>query len=141
MPDVADDIGMAEFLAILAIFGVGGYIVYSFLKKSTCIAKIGTVPGITGASQSQVCAANTAASKLKPGGATVWSCGSDYDYLQPCGKIVTEARHNFVNYLWPWSQPVNYTDVPVNCYTVKCGAAFTSGVSAATGGNLSTCLC
>jgi len=106
---------MAEFLAILAVFGVGGYFVYRFFKNSTCIAKVGTIPGITGASQSQVCAANTAASQLKPGGRIVWSCGSDYDYLQPCGGIVTEARHNALNYVWPWSQPVNYTDVPVAC--------------------------
>lgn len=114
--NIAADVGMAEMLAIAAVIGVGGYLVYKFWKGATCIAKPGAIPGITGASQSQVCAANVAGTKLKPGGATIWSCGSDYDYLQPCGAIVTEARHNFLNYVWPWSQPVTYTDLPVSCY-------------------------
>lgn len=113
---IAADVGMAEMLAIVAVIGVGGYLIYKYWKGATCISKVGAIPGITGASQSQVCAANKAASKLKPGGATVWSCGSDYDYLQPCGAIVTEARHNFLNYVWPWSEPVTYTDVPIACY-------------------------
>lgn len=116
MADLVEDVGMAETLALVAVIGVGGYLIYKYWKGATCITKVGSIPGITGASQSQVCAANVAANKLKPGGATIWSCGSDYDYLQPCGAIVTEARHNPLNYVWPWSEPVNYTDVPVSCY-------------------------
>lgn len=114
--DVTDDIGLAELLALVAAFAVGGYLIYRFWENATCTAKLGAIPGVTGASQTQVDAAKTAASKLRTGGATIWQCGSDFDYLQPCNAIVTEARHNTVNYFWPWSEPVNYTDVPVACY-------------------------
>lgn len=124
MFDFSDDVGMAELLALVAIFGVGGYFVYKFLKTSTCIASVGAIPGITGATQQQVQAAATAGKTLKPGGATVWSCGSDFDYLQPCGQVVTEARHNWADYIPIWNaiagtQPVTYTDVPVSCYVPK----------------------
>lgn len=116
MSDLGEKFELAEMLAILAVLGIGGYFAYKFLKDATCTAKVGAIPGITGASQSQVCAANVAACTLKPGGAIVYQCGSCFDYLQPCGNTVTKARHNPVNYVWPWSKPVTYTCVPAACY-------------------------
>jgi hypothetical protein len=120
MADAIGDIELAEMLAILAALGVGGYLVYKYLKSATCIASVGAIPGVTGATTAQASAANTAAKNIKPGGAVIWSCGSDFDYLQPCKGIVTEARHNFWDYI-PIvnnfaSGPVTYTDVPISCY-------------------------
>ena len=129
---VADDIELSELLAILAVVGIGGYFVWKFASSATCILKPGAIPGITGASQSQVQAASTAASVLKSGGAVIKSCGSDFDYLQPCGGIVTEARHNALNYIWPWAQPVTYTCVKSCCYPWDCA---TRQAAQAVGGN------
>lgn len=132
MSDLGEQFELAEMLAILAALGIGGYFAYKFLKDATCIAKPGAIPGITGASQSQVDAAKTAACRLKPGGAIVMQCGSDYDYLQPCGNTVTEARHNALNYVWPWSQPVTYKCVPAACYCFSSDTA-QRGLRAVTG--------
>lgn len=123
MADVIEDVELAELLAIIAAVGVGGYLIYKFLSSATCIGKVGVIPGVTGATQAQVCAANTANNKLQNGGYVVWSCGSDFDYFQPCGGKITEARHNGWNSIWPWgTQPVTYTCVPVACYDfTKCG--------------------
>lgn len=120
MADFADDLGMAELLAILAAIGVGGYFVYKYFKSATCITKVGAIPGVTGSTASQATAAVTASSTLKQGGKTIWSCGSDFDYLQPCQQIVTEARHSWLDYIpilnnWTGG-PVKYTCVPVTCY-------------------------
>jgi hypothetical protein len=118
---VSDDIGMAELLAILAAVGIGGYLIYKYLGSATCIAKVGAIPGVTGATTAQAQSTAVTASKLKPGGSVIWSCGSDYDYAQPCGQIITEVRHNpwdYVPILNNWgSGPLTYTCVPVACYS------------------------
>lgn len=136
MADVEENVTLFEVILILGAVGVGIYFLYKLFSSctavaaaktvgavakcfgSTCIAKVGALPGISGATKSQVCAANCAAKILKPGGKDIWSCGTDFDYLQPCGEIVTEARHNPLNYVWPWSAVMNYKCVPVNCYTL-----------------------
>jgi len=120
---VSDDIELSELLLIIAAFAVGGYLIYKYLSGATCILKPGAIPGVTGATTAQANAATTAGSILKPGGSTIWSSGSDFDYLQPCGQIVTEARHNFLDYV-PilnnfGSGPVKYTCVPIQCYCSK----------------------
>jgi hypothetical protein len=119
---VSDDIELSELLLIFAVIGAGAYLIYKYLNGATCIVKPGTIPGVTGATTAQANAAVNASCKLKAGGKVVWSCGSDFDYLQPCNQIVTEARHNFLDYV-PilnnfGSGPVKYTCVPVACYCV-----------------------
>ena len=114
MASLGDEFEIGELILFLGIAGAIIYFLHKWLSMSTCLVKVGTIPGITGASQSQTQAAATAACKLKPGGKVTWSCGSDFDYQQPCGTI-TQARHNPVNYLWPWSNPVTYTCVPASC--------------------------
>ena len=117
MADVGEDVELGEVLLILAAVGIGGYFVYKFVsgyfKSATCILNVGAIPGITGATKAQACAPKIAAGELKSGGSTIWSCGSDYDYAQPCGDVV-QVRHSF------WGQltgtPVTYTTVPRNSY-------------------------
>jgi hypothetical protein len=111
---IGDEFEIGELILFLGIAGAIIYFLHKWLSTSTCLANLGSVPGITGASQSQVDAAKTAANTLKPGGKVVWSCGSDFDYQQPCGTV-TQARHNPVNYIWPWANPVTYTCVPASC--------------------------
>jgi hypothetical protein len=121
---VADDIELSELLVIVAAVGVGGYLLWKFMSNATCILKPGTIPGVTGATVAQTQAAAAASCRLKPGGSVIWSCGSDLDYMQPCNKIVTEARHNgwdYVPIVNNWTTPVKYTDVPISCYAVPCG--------------------
>lgn len=116
-------IAEGETLLVLAAVAVGGFFVYeaykyvkSYFASATDLSKIGAIPGITGASQSQAAAAGVAAGRLQAGGAVIWSSGSDFDYIQPSGQVVTQARHNAINYLWPWSDPVTYTDVAIQDY-------------------------
>ena len=126
MAGVAEDVELAELLAILAAVAVGGYLIYSYLKGATCIAKVGAVPGVTGATKGQATAASDASAIIKPGGAVVWSCGSCYDYLQPCGQTVTEARSNWADKI-PifnnWTTPVKYSCVPATCYDFSSDSA------------------
>lgn len=135
---VSDDIELGELLAILAVVGIGGYFVYKYLSSATCILKPGAVPGVTGATTAQAAATTLANCRLKKGGAVVWSCGSDFDYLQPCGQIVTEARHNLLDYvpiLNNWgSGPMKYTCVPATCYDFSAPNAM-SGLLSVTGGS------
>jgi hypothetical protein len=124
--DASDDIGLAELLLIIGVFGVGGYVIYKYMKSATCIGSIGTVPGVTGATKGQATAAITAASKLRAGGQVIWCNSPCFDYLQPCNGIVTEVRSNWKDKLPIFNaltcqQPVNYTDVPVSCYLSSCG--------------------
>lgn len=133
MADVLEDVELAELLAILAAVGIGGYLIYKFLDGATCIGKVGAIPGITGATEAQVKAACTANDNLRNGGYVIWSCGSDFDYFQPCGKI-TEARHNGWNSVWPWgTQPVIYTDVPASCYNFTKSGICQNAAARATG--------
>ena len=120
---MADDIELGELVVILGITAAIIYFLHKWLSSSTCLIKVGTIPGITGASQSQVDAAKTAVTNLKSGGKVIWSCGSDFDYQQPCGTV-TQARHNPLNYVWPWSDPVTYKCVPASssvCNGCMCG--------------------
>jgi hypothetical protein len=123
--DAGEDIGLGEVLAILLAVGVGVYFLYSFVsnyfKSATCLAKVGTIPGVTGATKQQACAPKIANDTLKPGGSTIWSasgCCSDYDYAQPCGNVV-QVRHSFWGQLW--GTPVTYTTVPRDCYVRPAG--------------------
>jgi hypothetical protein len=122
MADVGEDVELGEILLILAAVGIGIYFVYqlvqSFLKSATCLTKVGTIPGVTGATQAQVQAAATAAKNLDPGGSVVWSCGSDFDYAQPCGDVV-QVRHSFFGQLF--GNPNTYTTVPRDCYVRPSG--------------------
>jgi hypothetical protein len=116
---ISDDVEIGELVLFLSIAAVIIYFLHKWFSSATCLTKLGTVPGITGASQSQVDAAKTAAGNLKPGGKVISSCGSDFCYQQPCGTV-TQVRHNPLNYIWPWSDPVTYTDKPGSC-TCDCG--------------------
>jgi hypothetical protein len=121
-------IAEGETLLVLAAVGVGAFFLYeafqyvkSYFASATDLSKVGAIPGITGASQSQVAAAGVAAAKLQPGGAVIWSSGSDFDYIQPSGQVVTQARHNTLNYFLPWTDPVTYTDVAIQDYEMPSG--------------------
>lgn len=116
-------IEQGQTVLILAAVAVGGFFVYeayqfikNYFASATDLSKVGAIPGVTGASQSQAAAAGVAAGRLQAGGAVIWSSGSDFDYMQPSGQVVTQARHNPVNYIWPWSDPVTYTDVAIQDY-------------------------
>jgi hypothetical protein len=122
MADLGEDVELGEVLLILAVLGVGGYLVYNFVsgyfKSSLCLNKIGTIPGITGATKAQACAPKIAGCNLKAGGTTIWSCGSDFDYAEPCGNVV-QVRHSFWGQLF--GTPVTYTTVPRDCYVRPSG--------------------
>ena len=135
MADLGEDVELGEVLLILAALGIGGYLIYKaagsisdWFSNATCIAKVGKIPGVTGATQQQVDAAKTAVGKLKPGGRQIWSCGSDFDYQQPCGTV-TKARSNWVNAIFPWgTEPVTYTDVAADSYVVPTTGTLTPGL-------------
>lgn len=134
---VSDDIELGELLAILAVVGVGGYLIYKYLVSATCIAKVGAIPGVTGATTAQANAATAASGILKPGGQTIWTCGSCFDYVQPCGQTITEARHNFWDYV-PiannfGSGPISYSCIPIACYDFTKSGVCQSAVSRLTG--------
>src|SRR6266436_6461511 len=116
------DIELGELVIVLGITGAIIYFLHKWLSSSTCLLKAGAIPGITGASQSQVDAAKTAADNLKPGGKVIASNGSDFCYQQPDGTI-TQVRHNPLNYIWPWSDPLTYKCVPLGsaCVVCNCG--------------------
>lgn len=123
--DLGEDLGLGEVLAILAAVGIGGYLLYqgvqSWLNNATCIAKVGAIPGVTGATKAQACAPKIADQTLKAGGSTIWSAGgccSDFDYAQPCGNVV-QVRHSFWGQLW--GTPVTYTTVPRDSYVRPSG--------------------
>lgn len=125
MVDVGEDFELGEVLLILAAVGIGIYFVYqlaqSFLKSAGCLTKVGTIPGVTGATQAQVQAAATAAKTLEPGGSIVWTCADDptiYDYGQPCGDVV-QVRHSFLGQLF--GNPATYTTVPRDQYVRPSG--------------------
>ncbi len=120
MADLGEDVELGEVLLILAAVGIGGYLVYKFagavadyFQNATDITKVGKIPGITGATEAQVHAAEVAAGTLKQGGSVIWSCGSDFDYVQPCGDVV-QARHTFLGQIT--GTPVTYTTVPAARY-------------------------
>lgn len=116
---IKDDFEIGLLLGGVALVVVVIYYAKDWFQNASCIAHIGAIPGITGATKAQVQAAATANCKLHPGGKTIWSCGSDFDYLQPCGNIVTEVRHSL------WCQitgtPNSYTDVPIAQYVPPSG--------------------
>ncbi len=112
MADFGEDVELGEVLLILLALGVGGYFLYKgaasladlFKKKTTCV----------------ICDnAKTAVKTLKSGGSQIWSCGSDFDYAQPCGDVVQVRRAS----LWcqAWGTPVTYTTVPRNQYVRPSG--------------------
>lgn len=129
MADVGEDVELGEVLLILGAIGVGIYLLYKFfsspaakaavdqtalaLQGKGCTAKVGPVPGIIGATQAQVCAANAAGKKLQAGGSVIWSCGSCYDYAEPDGDVV-QVRKSFWGSLV--GNPLTYTTVPRDSY-------------------------
>lgn len=125
MADVAEDFELGEVLLILLALGVGGYFLYQavqgWLKSASCLTKVGTIPGITGATQAQVQSAATAAKNLQAGGSIIWTCSNDgtvYDYAQPCGDVV-QVRHSFLGQLF--GTPSTYTTVPRDSYVRPAG--------------------
>lgn len=138
MADIGEDVELGEMLLILGALGVGIYLLYKLFSSPTaaaaakgatdqislllqgkaCTAKVGPLPGIIGATQAQVCAANTAGKNLQSGGSVVWSCGSCYDYAQPNGDVV-QVRKSFWGSLT--GNPLTYTTVPRDCYVRPAG--------------------
>jgi hypothetical protein len=123
--DLGEDFELGEVLLILGALGVGIYLAYKliagigdYFKNATCIATVGKIPGVTGATAAQANAPQIAASALKAGGSTIWSRGSDYDYAQPCGNVV-QVRHSFWGQLW--GTPVTYTTVVRDSYVRPAG--------------------
>jgi hypothetical protein len=125
MASLGEEFELGEVLLILGAIAGGIYLLYKgagavscWFKGATCIAKVGTIPGVTGATAAQAQAPQIAAGNLKAGGSTIWSCGSDYDYAQPCGDVV-QVRHSFWGQLF--GTPVTYTTVPRDCYVRPAG--------------------
>lgn len=129
MADFGEDFELGEVLLILGAVGLGIYLLYKLFSSPTakaaanqtalalqgkaCTATVGPVPGIVGATQAQVCAANNAGKNLASGGSVIWSCGSCYDYAEPCGNVV-QVRKSFWGSLT--GNPLSYTTVPRDCY-------------------------
>lgn len=143
MADLGEDFELGEVLLILGAVGLGIYLLYKlvggigdYFKNATCITKVGTIPGVTGATQQQAQAPQIAAGVLKPGGSTIWSCGSDYDYAQPNGDVV-QVRSSFWGQLF--GTPVTYTTVPRDSYVRPAGGtvnpAFADCYACCTSGN------
>lgn len=110
-----DDIEAGGTLITLGVAAIVLYFVYKFVNGgATCILKVGTIPGITGATAAQANAAKNAAATLQTGGKVIWQNGNCYDYQQPNGDVV-QARSTF------WGQltgtPVTYTTVPASNYS------------------------
>lgn len=134
MADVGEDVELGEILLILGVVGVVIYLLYKLFSSDTakaaadqtalalqgkgCTAKVGPVPGIIGATQAQVCAANTAGKNLEAGGSVIWSCGSCYDYAQPNGDVV-QVRKSFWGGLV--GDPLTYKTVPRDSYVRPAG--------------------
>jgi len=123
---ILDDAKGVEMLAMLGIAAVGVYYVWKFFNTSTCIAKVGTIPGITGATAAQANAAKIANQTLQPGGSVIWSSStnSDYDYAQPNGDVV-QVRHSFFGQLF--GNPVTYTTIPRDTYVRPSGGIVNPG--------------
>lgn len=142
MADIGEDVELFEVLLILGIVGVGGYFAYKGLKSLAnyfkpgapgtggvgCTVKLGIIPGIIGATQSQVCAGKIAGANLPAGGKVIWSCCSDsviggnsFDYRNPDGTV-TLARRNWLNYVWPWADVMTYTKMSAADYERSYGA-------------------
>lgn len=117
---VKDDLEIGLFFGILILIAVGIYYAKDWFANLTCTLKPGAIPGITGATKCQVCAAKNTANRLKAGGEVIWSCGSDYDYLQPCNDVVTEVRHSLLGQIR--GVPFTFTDVAASCYTAPDGS-------------------
>lgn len=117
MADVGEDVGLFEILLILGAVGVGGYLLWkaagSYLTSAKCLVNVGAIPGVTGATQAQTQAAAKAAACAPAGGTVIWSCGSDYDYIKPCGNIL-QVRHSFFGQLF--GTPNTSTTIPASDY-------------------------
>lgn len=119
------DFELGEILAILLVLAIGGYVLYrgasDWFKSALCISKVGTIPGVTGATQAQACAPKIAATNLPEGGSIIWTCASDatqFDYAKACGDVV-QVRHSF------WGQltgtPVTYATIARGSYARPSG--------------------
>jgi hypothetical protein len=121
-----DEIKAGGMILMLGIVGVILYFLYKFLQNPTCIAKIGSIPGVTGATVCQAKAPQIAASNLQPGGHIIWTDpnSTDYDYAQPNGDVV-QVRSSF------WGQltgtPVTYTTVSRSAYAFPNYGTIASG--------------
>jgi hypothetical protein len=121
---VKDNAEIGLYLGILILVGYILWQARNWFSGINCITNVGSIPGVTGATKAQTQAAQTTACRLRAGGKTIWSCGSDYDYLQPWGQIVTEVRHTFTGQVF--GNPNSFTDVPLACYTPPCGGGICS---------------
>jgi hypothetical protein len=119
--DFFENVEAVELLAMLAVAGIGIYYIHDWFSKTNCILTPGAIPGVTGATQAQVKAAETASKNLSPGGSVVWTCADDqtnFDYVQPGGNV-TQVRHTFFGQLF--GNPVKYTTIPASCYVQPSG--------------------
>lgn len=116
MAGVFEDVEAVELLAMLGIAAVGIYYVHKYFAGASCIANVGAIPGVTGATAAQAKASATANQNLNPGGAVIWTDSSDptiFDYAQPNGDVV-QVRHTFFGQLF--GNPVTYTTMPAGSY-------------------------